>query len=176
MSIIRRRNHSVRPTVPALDDPDEMRRQRSVDSLQIVDTPSEDRFDRIVAMAQKVYRTEAAVFSVVDHNREWHKARIGTPVEQVDRTNSFCSVTIQQDGAMIVEDAASDERFRSNPAVSGMPGVRFYAGVPIVSPSGEHIGALCVVDTKPRRRGAVDPSMLESLGRLIQAELRFRPE
>ena len=162
--------------MPALDDPAELRRQGSVDLLQIVDTPSEERFDRIVEMARKLYRTETAVFAVVDRNRTWHKARVGTLVEQVERSNSFSSVIVQQCGPMIIADAAADRRFRSNPAVSGKSGVRFYAGVPIVAPSGERIGALCVADTKPRPAASVDPSVLANLGRLIEAELRFRPE
>lgn len=159
----------------ALDTAAEMNRQDAVDALRIVDTPAEDRFDRIVAMAQKLYRTDAAIFSIVDHDREWLKARVGTSLEQVPRADSFCSVTIQQEGAFVVADTRHDKRFRENPGVTGELGIRFYAGVPITSRNGEAIGALCVLDRSPRDESTVDKSMLEQLALLIQAELRVRP-
>lgn len=163
------------PAIPALDDPAERRRQDAVDSLEIVDTPAEDRFDRIVEMARSLYHTDAAVFSVIDRDREWHKARTGTRLVEVDRSASFCSVTIQQEGALVVGDTATDPRFSENPGVVGKPGIRFYAGVPIVTREGEKIGALCVSDTRPRDRESVDESVLQQLALLIQAELRLTP-
>lgn len=161
--------------IPALDDPAELRRQRAVDALGIVETPSEDRFDRIVQMARTVYHTQAAVFSIVDHGREWMKACVGSDTAEIARERSFCSVTIQQDEPLFIGDTTLDPRFSSHPGVVGEPGVRFYYGVPIVSREGERIGALCVIDTSTRERSAVDESQLRQLAQLIQLELSMTP-
>jgi hypothetical protein len=150
----------------------EAERQSAVDALGILDTPAEDRFDRIVTMARQLYGTKAAVFSVIDRDREWHKSMSGTDVDEVARSSSFCNVTIRNRGAMVVGDAHEDERFSDNPLVVGDPGIRFYAGFPVESPTGERIGALCVYDPKPRIAADVDESMLRQLALLIQAELR----
>lgn len=150
----------------------EKRRQRAVDALGILDSPAEDRFDHIVTMARQLYGTESAVFSVIDRNREWHKSRSGNTVEQAERSNSFCSVTIRGTGPMVIGDASADDRFSSNAAVTSDPGVRFYAGIPIRAPGGEQIGALCVYDPSPRVSSEVDEEALRRLGHLIESELR----
>lgn len=150
----------------------ERRRQRAVDALGILDTPSEERFDRIVTMARQLYHTDSAVFSVIDRDREWHKSRSGDTVEVAERTASFCSVTIRGDDALVVGDASKDDRFSETPGVLGDPNLRFYAGYPVRAPGGEQIGALCVYDPTPRNVDEVDESMLRQLAHLIEAELR----
>jgi GAF domain-containing protein len=150
----------------------ERRRQRAVDALQIVDTPAEERFDHIVTLARAFYGTEAAAFSVIDHDREWRKAREGEADEEIDRAASFCSVTIRGDGPLVVGDASRDERFAQVSRVVQEDGVRFYAGVPIQAPDGEQIGALCVFDHRARDADSVDATKLRELGHLIEAELR----
>ncbi len=153
----------------------ERRRQKAVDDLKILDTPAEDRFDRIVTMARQLYGTESAVFSVIDRDREWHKSRSGNTIEEAARTASFCSVTIRGTDAMIVGDASKDDRFAATAAVEGDPNIRFYAGFPVQAPNGEQIGALCVYDPNPRDAEAIDDSMLRQLAHLLEAELRVAP-
>jgi len=150
----------------------ERRRQRAVDRLGILDTPSEERFDRIVTMARQLYHTESAVFSVIDRDREWHKSRSGNTIETAARTASFCSVTIRGEETFVVGDASKDERFNATAAVTGDPNIRFYAGFPVKAPTGEQIGALCVYDPSPRNAEEVDETMLRQLAHLIEAELR----
>jgi GAF domain-containing protein len=150
----------------------EERRQAAVDALAIVDTAPEDRFDRIVSMARQLYGTETAVFSIIDHGREWHKAISGPADEQVDRGTSFCSVTIRGNGPLVVSDALTDDRFSGVPAVVDDPHIRFYAGYPVKDRSGQRVGALCVYDPEPRDESDIDPSMLAQLAHLIEAELR----
>lgn len=150
----------------------EAERQAAVDSLGILDTPADERFDRIVALARDVYGTEVAVFSVIDRDREWHKSTVGTDIDELARSSSFCSHTIRARGAMVVPDLRLDERFEHNPFVEGEPHFRFYAGFPVESPSGERIGALCVLDSSPRDSADVDESTLRELALRIQAELR----
>ena len=150
----------------------EAERQSAVDALGILDTPTEERFDRIVAMAREVYGTEVAIFSVIDHDREWHKSMVGTDIDEISRSSSFCSHTIRERGAMVIPNLQLDERFEHNPFVEGEPHLRFYAGFPVESPSGERIGALCVLDSTPRQSADVDESTLRELALRIQAELR----
>ncbi|MDJ0347920.1 GAF domain-containing protein [Cryobacterium sp. PH29-G1] len=153
----------------------ERSRQAAVDGLAILDTPPEARFDQLVALAQRLFGTESALISIIDHDRQWHKARVGTNETEVPRSQSFCAITIEGDGALIVEDASSDTRFSDNPLVNGDPSIRFYAGFPIESPSGERIGALCVFDPKPRVLAEVDQVLLRELALLVQRELRVPP-
>ena len=158
------------------DDDKERGRQAAVDGLAIVDTPAEVRFDRLVELAQRLFATESALISIIDHDRQWHKARAGVERTELPRSDSFCAITIEGDGPLIVEDARSDERFRDNPLVNGDPNIRFYAGFPIESPSGDRIGALCVFDPQPRALAEVDQVLLRELALLVQRELGRQSE
>jgi hypothetical protein len=153
----------------------ERARQAAVDSLAIVDTPPEARFDQLVILAQRLFATESALISIIDHDRQWHKARIGVDITELPRSESFCAITIDGDGPLIVEDARTDARFRDNQRVHGKPFIRFYAGFPIESPSGERIGALCVFDSKPRTVAEVDQVLLRELALRVQREVRVPP-
>ncbi|TFD48314.1 GAF domain-containing protein [Cryobacterium frigoriphilum] len=150
----------------------EAARQRAVDGLGILDTGAEPRFDRIVELAQRMFHTRSAAITVIDHDRQWHKARVSMEAQELPRSASFCAVTIEGRGPMIVADTHADERFRENPLVLGDPRIRFYAGFPIESPSGERIGALCVFDPEPRPATDVDRALLRELALLVQRELR----
>ena len=147
-------------------------RQRAVDGIGILDTDAEPRFDRIVELARRMLHTRSAAITVIDHDRQWHKARISLEPQEVPRSSSFCAVTIEGRGPMIVADAREDDRFRESPLVLGDPRIRFYAGFPIESPSGERIGAPCVFDPEPRAATDVDRALLRELALLVQLELR----
>ena len=149
----------------------EARRQLAVDQLGIVDTPPEERFDRIAALARTLFGTQSAALTVIDGDRQWHKARICVADAESPRSNSFCEVTITGTAAMVIPDALLDDRFRDNPLVVGEPKIRFYAGFPIESPSGELIGALCVFDSEPRAAGTIDLVLLRELALMVQREL-----
>ena len=150
----------------------EAMRQHAVDRLGILDTAREERYDRIIDLARVMFGTRSAAITVIDRDRQWHKARVGLEPAEVARTSSFCTVTIQRPEPMVVPDALLDERFRESPLVVGMPNIRFYAGFPIESPSGERIGALCVFDPDPRPDGTVDVVLLRELALMVQRELR----
>ncbi|TFD91444.1 GAF domain-containing protein [Cryobacterium serini] len=147
-------------------------RQAAVDRLGIVDTPPEARFDELVVLAQRLFETESAVISVIDHDRQWHKARVGVAAPEIPRADSLCAYTITGDGPFVVEDAQKDQRFSQNPLVLGDSLIRFYAGFPIESPSGERIGSLCVFDPAPRSLAEVDQVLLRELALLVQRELQ----
>ncbi|HSP53207.1 MAG TPA: GAF domain-containing protein [Cryobacterium sp.] len=149
----------------------EARRQLAVDRLGIVDTAPEERFDRIAALARTLFGTQSAALTVIDRDRQWFKARVCVADAESARSSSFCAVTIQGTSAMVIPDALLDDRFRHNPLVVGEPMIRFYAGFPIESPSGEFIGALCVFDPEPRAAETVDLVLLRELALMVQREL-----
>jgi hypothetical protein len=149
----------------------ELARHRALQTLNLLDTAPEDRFDRIVALASATLGTSAAAFTVLDGDRQWHKSVVGLRATEIPRSNSFCAVTVLEPAALVVPDALLDERFRNNPLVVSGPQLRFYAGFPIESPSGERIGALCVYDETPRPAEGVDVVLLRELALVLQNEL-----
>lgn len=146
-------------------------RQVAVEDLHILDTAPEVRFDRIVKLAQSLFDTQGAAFSLVDGDRHWYKTLIGGSWTEVPREGSITSVAMESRGALVVGDARIDPRFRNSPLVVGVPFVRFYAGYPIDSASGEHIGILVIFDPKPRDTRNFDESLLHTCALMIQAEL-----
>jgi hypothetical protein len=149
----------------------ERARHLAVGGLHLLDTEPEERFDRIVALARSSLGTSAAAFTVLDGDRQWHKSIVGLEASEIPRSSSFCTVTVQESAALVVPDALLDARFRQNPLVIAGPKLRFYAGFPIESPSGERIGALCVFDQQPRSQEGVDLVLLRELALLLQNEL-----
>jgi len=163
------------PSVPSLSDPAEVARQAAVDDLGLIDTVAENRFDVIVKLARHMYGAEAAAFTVLDRDRVWHKAKFGTDMDEAPREVSFCSIAIKGQGPMVVSDALEDERFSHNPVVVDRPGIRFYAGAPVYTQSGQPVGTLCVWDSKPREDGSFDDTAIKQLAHAIELELRVKP-
>lgn len=116
----------------------------------ILDTADEPPFDEIVKKAANAFKTSIALVSLIDEDRQWFKARYGLLARETPRTISFCTHAIEGSDVFVVTDATQDERFASNPLVTGEPNIRFYAGAPLRTPSGQRIGTLCVIDTSPR--------------------------
>jgi diguanylate cyclase (GGDEF)-like protein len=154
----------------------ERRRQAALDSLAIVDTQAETAYDDIARLAQTLCGTPIALVSLVDHDRQWFKARLGTELAAVPRDISFCDHTIRDPSrVMQIEDAARDPRFRGNPLVTGeLESVRFYAGAPIVTREGEAVGAVCVVDRVARALTAEQLHGLAALSRQVSLLLQLR--
>jgi GAF domain-containing protein len=119
----------------------------------------------IVELAATICRTPYAMVSLIDHDRQVFKARIGLNASETPRDVSFCGHAILSDAPMIIPDAATDERFVGNPLVEGPPHLRFYAGIPLLVGGQHAIGTLCVGDTKPRE---FDERMLDALNRLTR--------
>ncbi|EMP56756.1 sensory box/GGDEF/GAF/EAL domain protein [Marinobacter santoriniensis NKSG1] len=149
----------------------EKRRLAALKRLGILDTPPEERFDRLTRIARAHYGVKTALFTVVDQDRQWFKAREGIDLEETPRSVAFCDFAIRQDRPLIVEDATLDPRFMKNPLVTGSPHIRFYAGIPIREPSGFKIGSLCIIDEHPRVLREVDLDVLRSLASIIEDEL-----
>jgi hypothetical protein len=147
-------------------------RQATLDSLHILDTAPEERFDRITATARDLLGSASAAITFVDHDRHWFKSRLGLEIDEVPRLSSFCEVTLQRREIFTVEDASKDARFALNTMVTGPPFLRFYAGYPIEAPNGVRVGTVCVFDPEPRAFTEADSALLRGLALMVQNELR----
>jgi GAF domain-containing protein len=156
---------------PAPLPEDEAERLHALRALLILDTPPEQRFDRIVAFAADEFEVPTVLVSLVDDERLWFKSRLGFERCQAPRDVSFCAHAILAPELFVVEDARTDARFAANPLVAGEPHVRFYAGAPLQSPCGRRVGTLCLFDTQPRRLDAIERVILDTLRRLVEDEL-----
>ncbi len=154
------------PPTPA----NEVERMAVLQSLQILDTPADPLFDDIVALASAIARTPIALVSLVDTHRQWFKARVGLDVCETHRDLAFCAHAILGSDVLWVEDAAQDARFRDSPLVTGPPGIRFYAGAPLIV-SRQSLGTICVISPKPRAYDAELANQLKILGRVVAGRL-----
>ncbi|GAA3050997.1 sensor histidine kinase [Actinokineospora globicatena] len=148
----------------------EIQRLAAVKALRLLDTPREERFDRITRLVQRVLDVPIALVSLVDVDRQWFKSCVGLDAEQTHRSVSFCSHAIAEPTMMEIPDATLDPRFADNPHVVGEPHIRFYAGQPIAAPSGHLVGTLCAVDMVPRVLDDADRECLRDLAAWVELE------
>jgi diguanylate cyclase len=149
----------------------ENKRLRLLRSLELLDTPSEEVFDRVTRVAAEMLQAPIALVSLVDAQRQWFKSRVGVDVCETSRDASFCAHSVHSGRLLVVEDTHRDLRFADNPLVTGAPFIRFYAGVPLRSSEGLVLGTLCVIDSKPRTLSASAQSALCDLAATIEREL-----
>jgi signal transduction histidine kinase len=142
--------------------------------LNVLDTPPEKDFDDIVSLASTVCGVPMSLITLIDTDRQWFKAKIGTDLTETSLDLSFCAHAILGRDLLVVPDARADARFADNPAVNVEGGVRFYAGAPLITSAGFALGALCVVDSKPRKLGLDQLQALRALARQVTAELELR--
>lgn len=128
----------------------EDRRLQALRRSRVLDTPDENDYDAITQIAKDVFDVPIAVISLVDECRQWFKSITGLDAKQTPRDVAFCAHVIMKDTPMIVLDATKDKRFKDNPLVTDAPGIRFYAGAPIISSEGHALGTVCAIDMKPR--------------------------
>jgi len=150
---------------------DEAERLAALHALLILDTPPEQRFDRIAAFAASEFDVPIVLLTLLDTRRQWFKARIGLDACETARDISFCGHAILQADIMVVPDALQDPRFADNPLVTGAPRIRFYAGAPLQLPSGQRLGTLCLIDRRPRTLDPLDLGILATLRDLAVMEL-----
>lgn len=154
--------------------PDDEARVQALRALLVLDTPPEERFDRIVRFAAAEFEVPMVLVSLVDQDRQWFKAKVGLDACETTRDASFCGHAIVQDAVLVVEDALQDPRFADNPLVTGPPHIRFYAGAPLQLPGGQRVGTLCLLDHEPRRLAAIDLTILGGLRQLVVEALCTR--
>ncbi|NRR30763.1 GAF domain-containing protein [Oxalobacteraceae bacterium] len=149
----------------------EAERLAALYALLIMDTPPEERFDKVVAFAAAEFDVPIVLISLIDSQRQWFKAGVGLDVCETARDVSFCAHAIMRPDIFVIPDALADPRFADNPLVTGAPNVRFYAGAPLIVASGAALGTLCLIDTKPRQLCPIEQAILTTLRDLVVQEL-----
>ncbi|TVP82149.1 MAG: PAS domain S-box protein, partial [Puniceicoccaceae bacterium] len=157
-----------------LSDIYEQDRLAVLDSYGIMDSQTEPAFDNLVSLAASIYEMPMAAISFLDGERQWFKAAVGLSIREGARAESFCTHVIQQAGVFVVSDASKDNRFKGVSFVTDAPRVRFYAGTPLISEEGEHLGSLCVMDSVPREWDPARSGILEGLARQVMALVENR--
>jgi PAS domain S-box-containing protein len=155
----------------------ETARLAALRAFEVLDTPAEPAFDRLTALAADLFDTPMALVSLIDEHRQWFKSRLGIEACSTPREEAFCDHTLHlpRGQVLVVEDAARHPIFQAYPAVTGEMGVRFYAGAVLTTADGAAIGALCVLDTKPRPRPSDRQlAQLVALGDLVIEALEAR--
>jgi PAS domain S-box-containing protein len=149
-------------------------RLAALQAYEVLDSPAEPDFDELALLAARICETPIALVTLVDEERQWFKARVGLDISETPRHLAFCHYAIQQADLFVVPDATEDPRFADNPLVTGDPGIRFYAGAPLLSPEGQALGTLCVIDRVPRSLDAGVAEALSALSRQVIAQLELR--
>ncbi|MDO8701262.1 MAG: PAS domain S-box protein [Undibacterium sp.] len=149
----------------------EIQRLEELCTLGVLDTPAEERFDRITRTAQKMFGVPIALISLIDQDRQWFKSRQGLAAAETPRDISFCGHAILGDSVFVIENADADLRFMDNPLVTDAPFVKFYAGVPLNGPNGYKLGTLCIIDHAARQFDPAAIAALKDLAAWAEAEL-----
>lgn len=152
----------------------ETARMEAVRRYDVLDTPPDGAFDRITAIAARIFNVPIAIISIVDHDRIWFKSHHGLPVQQIDREAGLCASAILNHEPYILEDASKDVRSLTNPLVAGDFGLRFYAGVPLHTHDGHNLGTLCVIDKEVRPVSARQIEDLRDLASLVMDQMELR--
>jgi hypothetical protein len=143
-------------------------------SYDLLDTAAESDFDDLVELASQICKCPISLISLLDKDRQWFKARYGIEEQSTPRDVAFCSHAILHDDVMIVEDSMKDERFLDNPLATGSMNIRFYAGAPIMSPTGHKLGTICLIDHKPKVLTAEEQRALHLLSNQVTKLLEIR--
>lgn len=166
-----RGRRKINPATLPFDEP---ARIAAVHDYAILDTPPDGTFDKITALAAKLFDVPIAIVSIVDIDRIWFKSHHGIEVEQIDRDPGLCASAILQDQVWVVEDATVDPRALANPLVAGDFGLEFYAGAPLKTRDGHNLGTLCILDVKPRPMSEDEQVTLADLAGLVIQDMELR--
>lgn len=153
---------------------DEVGRLAALEQLDILDTPPEYQFEKIVSLVKQTLNVPICAVSLVDRDRQWFKASHGLEVSETPRDISFCTHAIKEAAPYIVTDARKHALFANNPLVVGEPHIRSYAGIPLCMNDGYNVGTLCAIDTSPREYTEEEISVLSNFAHLVVNELELR--
>ncbi|WP_372964244.1 GAF domain-containing protein [Marinobacter sp.] len=152
----------------------EAQRLSALEASQLLDTPPEDRFDRITRLAARLFDVPICLISLVDKDRQWFKSRYGLGVRETARDISFCGHAILGAEPFVVENALDNEDFADNPLVTGEPNIRFYAGAPLADRHGNRLGTLCLMDKTSRDFSSDDLQSLRDLADIVEREFAYQ--
>ena len=152
----------------------EAARLLAVQRSELAGAGPEKTFDDLTRLAAQTLDAPICLLSILTSDQQWFKSHWGLDVSQTPRAWSFCNHTIQSDLVFVVPDAATDKRFKANPLVLGHPNIRFYAGFSVKDLDGFPLGALCVIDRKPRTIGANQVEALHTIAAAVEDKINLR--
>jgi GAF domain-containing protein len=153
---------------------DEPARLAAVRRYEVLDTPPDGTFDRITALAARLFEVPISIVSIVDEDRIWFKSHQGIDATEIGRDPGLCASAICQYEPWLVTDAAVDVRTLANPLVAGELGLRFYLGIPLTTSDGYNLGTLNVIDLEPRNVSEAEIATLSDLAAVVVDELELR--
>jgi GAF domain-containing protein len=158
---------------PDETDPDETesRRLHALHETGLLDTGSEERFDRITRQARDHYGVSSAYMALITEDSQIIKSVVGPLAQNLPRNLAMCAKTIEQDRTLVIPDASIHPQWLDHPLVTGPLGIRFYAGHPISTTDGMRIGTICLTDNQPRTFTNYDAQVLRRLAAQIQIEI-----
>ena len=155
--------------------PNEVERLNALRRYNILDTPPEETFDRITALAARLFDVPIALVSLVDEFRAWFKSCYGFDTYELPRDATICSFAVLCDDVLVVPDTRDDPRFACKSFAVSEPGIRFYAGAPLITHDGFNLGTLCLVDSKPHPQLSKEQQAnLVDLAAMVVDELELR--
>ncbi|MHC5765595.1 MAG: GAF domain-containing protein [Nostoc sp.] len=152
----------------------EVTRLEALRQYQILDTEPEEAYNNLAQLAAFICGTPISLVNFIDENRQWFKAKIGLDVSEMPRSVGFSYLCQEQRNVVVVPDTLADEKLASNPVVTGYPYIRFYAGVPLITPQGDMLGTLCAIDQVPRQLSQKQVEAFVGLSRLVIDQLELR--
>jgi eukaryotic-like serine/threonine-protein kinase len=152
----------------------ESARLEAVRRYNLLDTPPDGAFDRVTGLAARIFDVPVALVSIVDADRIWFKSHHGVDVTEVERTRGLAMSGGLHEKTLVVEDIETDPRINPNQLLSNASGVRFYAGVPLITPDGHNVGSFAIIDWKPRTFTAAEVASLEDLAAIVLHEMELR--
>jgi two-component sensor histidine kinase len=168
-------NAPVHPVLPTeLSPEEEAKRLAAVRRYGILDTPPDGCFDRVTAIAARLFAVPISIISLVDHDRIWFKSHHGLETEQISRDPGLCASAILQEDPWVLTDARRDVRALANPLVAGEFGLRFYVGIPLRTSDGYNLGTLCVIDREPRTVSEAQIAHLKDLASVVMDQMELR--
>lgn len=146
-------------------------RLKALEELNILDTAPEMRYDLIVERVAEELDVPIVLVTLLDDHRQWFKSKIGISICETPSEDSFCRHAIHCSEVTVVNDATQDPRFSDSPLVTGFPGIRFYAGAPLILPNGYPMGTLCAIDLKPRSISVIELGILSTFRDHVVSEM-----
>ncbi len=152
----------------------ENKRLENLYKYEILDTPSDGYYDEITSLATNIFKVPIAIISLVDKDRIWFKSSFGIDAEEIPRSPGLCSSAIMTPDVYIVEDARNDPRTLTNPLVTGLMGLQFYAAAPLRTKDGYNLGTICLIDKEPRTLSYQESSMLRQISRIVVSQFELK--